>query len=786
MEQDIAKIVQDIEDEQALGKVSGVQVFRSALNQPALVSISSANATSVPSQNGYYAFNVNLPRPILHAETLQMLDAVIPLPTTNIPDTACAFWYYRLSAYSGYEPNTNNLYFVRLLPSYYKQEFIINPSNYGFNQTFNTYSNVATQLALACSNDLAFNNILTAYQSGITGLSNQPVNYIPNDISLTYNSNLNKFQMTGSNAFTPFATTAWSSSNTYALNDVIYFSNSNTLPNIAPYQSLQASNSNKNPYTQTAWWKRIYTDIVQPWDIDTQYRKGQLVSWSNGYVYQAQYDTHLNGPSTDALQNWDALRYYQLNDYVIYVGIVTTQGYRCIRPNTAIDPTGVSGPSYWTRAEWNDISIYPINCRIYHTATNKVYESLIANNLNNTPGSSPAWKNIGSAVVWLLYNSLGTSANYRYLITGYNDPNVVLNQGTGQRQWSPFALYEANAKVQYNGVYYTALQQNQNYKPFDLPTPTTWTTSRTFNPGDCASYLGDNYYAVITTGPANPQAPAFSSSNYWIPQEWDSTLTYPVGFICTYVAPNSSRQYFLAIAQSKGQYPAGGSAFWQPQLWTTGGSVPTIGLNYLSSTYDMMEINNSGANYPVPYGIPGQPFIVPVRRLLNSILGFTWNGQYDASTYTFANLFDPANTLSSTNENAVQLLNRLRPVPPYTVVTLIGEGEYTINRPSYFTQTYTADGYANLVYTSIVSVYATVVGASTLNTQSSTNLLAIALMNAGNLGVGYHQNFLEDPLKVFHNDIYTIGIELRDEMDEPYILTNNAVCTFTMKLTYKE
>ena len=735
MEQDIAKIVQDIEDEQALGKVSGVQVFRSTLNQPALVSISSANSTDVGTTDGYYTFNVNLPRPALHVGTLQLLDAVIPLPTANIPDTACAFWYYRLSSYSGLNPNSANLYFNRLLPSYYKQELIINPSTYGFNETFNTYSNVATQLALANSNDLAANNQLIAYLNGqpTTATSNL-IQYIPNDISLTYDSNINKFQFTGQNATTPFATKAWSNATTYALNDVIYFSNSNTLPNIATYQSLQAANSNKNPYTQTAWWKRIYTDIVKAWDIDTQYRQGQLV-YFNVYgedsIYIAQYDAHLNGPGGSALHIWDALRYYQLNDVVERTG--GSGRWVCIRPNTAIDPTGVAGPGTWLDYTWSSITTYPINCRVYHTATNAIYQSLIDNNLNKTPGSSPAWKNIGSAVVWIYRAPNTFQPNYRYVPTGYCDSNVLLNQGTGKLQWSPFAVYEAGATIQYGGVDYTALQQNQNYKPFPITTYTTWS----------------------------------------------ATTKYAIGDIVSYTAPNSSAQFFLAITASVGQYPAGGSAFWQPQLWTTGGLVPTVGLNAISSTYDFMFVNNGTTRLGFPYGIPGQPFNPAPRRLLNSILGFTFNGQFPPLAF----YVDPF--VTSISQVAFNYYRRMRPIP---LVALFNEGEEL--GANYIegatTQVYTAEAYANLVYTSIVSIYATVVGSSTLNTQSSTNLLAIALMNAGNLGVGYHQNFLEDPLKVFHNDIYTIGIELRDEVDEPYILGNNAVTTFTMKLTYKE
>jgi len=94
MDQDqLAEIVKDIEEEKALGKVSAVSVFRSLLNQPDFVSISSANATDAGSVDGYFKFNVNMPRPVLEAETLQLLNATIPLATQNIPDTAWFVWY---------------------------------------------------------------------------------------------------------------------------------------------------------------------------------------------------------------------------------------------------------------------------------------------------------------------------------------------------------------------------------------------------------------------------------------------------------------------------------------------------------------------------------------------------------------------------------------------------------------------------------------------------------------------------------------------------------------------
>ena len=102
------------------------------------------------------------------------------------------------------------------------------------------------------------------------------------------------------------------------------------------------------------------------------------------------------------------------------------------------------------------------------------------------------------------------------------------------------------------------------------------------------------------------------------------------------------------------------------------------------------------------------------------------------------------------------------------------------------TATFTADGYCNLVYTSVVSIYSTIVYGSTLDSQRNTNLIGLSGMNAGNLGVSFFDNKINGPLRVKGADIYSIGIELRDEMNEPYPLTNNGISTFTLKLTYRE
>jgi hypothetical protein len=185
--------------------------------------------------------------------------------------------------------------------------------------------------------------------------------------------------------------------------------------------------------------------------------------------------------------------------------------------------------------------------------------------------------------------------------------------------------------------------------------------------------------------------------------------------------------------------------------------------------------------FPFPSGIPGQPFNpVTVRRTLNSILGFTWNGAYDPDAVNAALTDINLPSISSTTD----VLNRIRPVPFYFPAP-VGIG--TLGTGAAVTAiVYTAEAYANLVYSSIVSIYANIVYGSTLDTQRNTSLLGLSSLNAGNLGVSFFAPFIDTALQVGGGDMYSITIELRDECNEPYPLSNNAICSFTLKLTYKD
>ena len=346
----LAEVVKEIEDEKALGRVAAVAVFKGLLNQPELVSLSSTNATAVGASFGYSQFNVNMPRPILEAETLQLLAANIPLCTQSIPDTACTFWYYRLDEYAGPVPSTENLFFVRLLPSYYKPEFFqTSPYTYGQNVTFDNYTAVETELTLACANDLAYNNLASTTDEWVGSAAYQ-LQYIPNDVSIYYNASPNRFQMRGLNADAPlfaYSTAAtYSAGTTYDLNAYVTYVPTGGTKSV--YRSLISGNIGNTPDANPTYWTFVTDKLVQDFVAYTPYYSGQYVV-SGGTIYQANANIYTGSFST--LDGWVA-------------------------------PTA---PYY-----------------------------------------------------------------YRYLITGYSDPNVVLNQGKGSRQWSPYALFEYGDIVQHS------------------------------------------------------------------------------------------------------------------------------------------------------------------------------------------------------------------------------------------------------------------------------------------------------------------------------------------------
>lgn len=763
METRLHEIVEEIEEQQRLIKN---RQFHSTLNQPNLISISSANATDVGSADSFYKFTANMPRPALDVDTIQLVNANIPQCVQNIPDTACTFWYYRLSQYTGTVANPLNLYFVRLLPSYYKKEFIEDSQTYGYNQTFNTYQDVASQLVLSCQNDLSYDNLVI--RDIDEDAATYKLQFLPSEISIPYDSQTNKFKMIGTNAETSMAYQTWGAGNTYALNEVVIYNNKT-------YKSLQNGNIGNIPSApNSAYWQLIYVDIVADFDVDTPYRAGQYVAYND-------------------------ILYYALED------------------NYNLNPPDIN-PLVWT-------------------------------------------------------TTLPTDYFYRYLITGYNDPNVKIAQGDSYVLWNEYQLFEALTTVEYNNTYWTSITQNKNFTPFTLNNALTWDVATLYSTGQFVLYDGVIYQALATNIGDQPDIspldwttmPWGSTTNYaigdvvsylgvqyraiapvitvynipnplptvaitvWKPLVWSSTLSYSVGEIVSYLnifwlARESSAGYktwdntityalndivFYAGSVYKSlqntnlnNQPTISPAFWVlvspnsiPYIFSTVWCPNTfwvldptarpdiLGLYAITRQFDYVDTWDGIPQYPFPVGVAGQPFNPNPRRLLNSILGFTWNGVFNPQLLA---LIDTFTTPVATSTITTQLYNRLRPVPQYFARFTTVPSPSLKASTATATQTYTADGYCNLVYSSIMNIYASIVYGSTLDTQRNTSLLAQGTMDCGNLGVSFFNPFVNNPLKVSGSDIYGISIEILDECGEPYVLTNNAITTFVLKVAYKK
>lgn len=246
----VKDVLEEIEAEIILKQ----NIYKSYINQPNLIAISSDNA-SIKKENitsdSFFSFTCNLEKPAIQVKGLQLLSANIPqCKAYSFDDTELVFAYYRFKTqdniaghtYFTEQPNIDNLYYVRLLPSYYPSNIIPNAQLYGFNKTFNNYQELSDELAKSCSSDLLHTNILFN-------------KFIPNDITISYNEEMNKFQMIGNNTTTAWTPPSWSDSVTYQSNQIILWEEG------IYYISLIDNNFNNDPPTTTSAWT-LYTGTI--------------------------------------------------------------------------------------------------------------------------------------------------------------------------------------------------------------------------------------------------------------------------------------------------------------------------------------------------------------------------------------------------------------------------------------------------------------------------------------------------------------------------------------------
>ena len=137
-------------------------------------------------------------------------------------------------------------------------------------------------------------------------------------------------------------------------------------------------------------------------------------------------------------------------------------------------------------------------------------------------------------------------------------------------------------------------------------------------------------------------------------------------------------------------------------------------------------------------GMPGQPYTL--GRTLNVRLGMTWSG------------------LTS---DQIFYKNHLRPVPDYVenALSLVHE-----------TSIYTAESYANLVYSQNCNLYANIASSSAYSSENggTANMLASIPLNTSALGVSYYNNTQRFSLTNVPREIYTVEFTLRTDTNEEY------------------
>lgn len=324
-EKAINEILQDLEHQPLQER----RTFKAYLNNPELISVSSTNAIhqSPPinynTNNAYYNFTVNLPRPAIGAKSLQLLKAIIPQAQCSIPDYSLVFPYYRLRTVpidvDGHikfvdKPTFENLFFIRLLPSYYKPELIqfcnqVNPNLIGLNKTFNYYEELATELAKACNEDITFN---------------YATHYFPEDIAITYSSEINKFQFEGLNVeLEPVAPTydQWDQGADYIANTIVFYQKDF-------YKSLNEIPAEYPPPPEDPTnWERVFVNSYVPWDVDIVWNKDDVV-WDEvtGLFYICIVDsTFQNPPPNENPEEWLNVSQF-FDDYPIFTTYIVA-GY---------------------------------------------------------------------------------------------------------------------------------------------------------------------------------------------------------------------------------------------------------------------------------------------------------------------------------------------------------------------------------------------------------------------------------------------------------------------------
>ena len=201
-----------------------VDAFKSFIFQPERISLSSnddqtfltARSNSLYTSGHAFAerfssFRINFRKALRNVKSIQLLSAVIPNATQNIPDEAVCFFYYKIrtteQAFNGYNPATN--YLPGDLAGLGANNYACRIPNTGINPSIVYWIEVENYwelISLPVNNPW---NISTTYFPGAL------VSYLGNSYRC----------ITASQGIEPYPTTTWNSTTAYVITDYVYYNN---------------------------------------------------------------------------------------------------------------------------------------------------------------------------------------------------------------------------------------------------------------------------------------------------------------------------------------------------------------------------------------------------------------------------------------------------------------------------------------------------------------------------------------------------------------------------------
>jgi len=172
-------------------------MYRTRVNQPERVFLSSTDDTTSAAQGKYNTFQINFQTPIIGAKRTQLLRATIPNIQTNIPDYTLVFWYYRFATPTT-PANLADLYCVRILPANSTSALAGAP----YNVPVNNYVNDPTALVV----------LLNAAANSADDATANP-RHSPGDVVFAYDIATKKISFQGTNAALYYVPAGWADPN---------------------------------------------------------------------------------------------------------------------------------------------------------------------------------------------------------------------------------------------------------------------------------------------------------------------------------------------------------------------------------------------------------------------------------------------------------------------------------------------------------------------------------------------------------------------------------------------